>query len=377
MKRILSFALALTMVLSLTACGGNDTTAATMHLRRTEGTVSVSDGEGKGVPVLDNLGLYSGYGVGTKSASYAWIDLDDVKLAKMDQSSKIAIQKQGKALDIEVKSGSLFFNVTEPLADDETMNISVSTMLVGIRGTCGWVESWGNISRVYILEGKVECSAGGRTVQVSAWEYAELTADGNLVVEPFARSDIPAFVREDADPELVGGVDETPEPTPEPTPTLTPEPDGDPSSYIGVTIVGVDYVSEPITLYYPWDETVNLNGYSVLSQDTQLTVSNLANADDDCYIEIYLYKCYKDQDGRYEVDAGGAGWYLTNSGIFIPLMIGAEDYGGTVELRPGESTAVSLSQFEADPDVDIFLLSPTLIYPDTEQRWPADYGFVD
>ena len=69
MKRILSFALALIMVLSLAACSG--TNAATIHLRRTEGTVSVSDGSGKDIPALDNLGLYSGYGVGTRSASYA------------------------------------------------------------------------------------------------------------------------------------------------------------------------------------------------------------------------------------------------------------------------------------------------------------------
>ena len=39
--------------------------------------------------------------------SYARINLDDVKLAKLDQNSEITIRKEGKALDIEVKSGSL------------------------------------------------------------------------------------------------------------------------------------------------------------------------------------------------------------------------------------------------------------------------------
>ena len=85
--RFCAFLLALSILLSLAACCGNNATAATMHLRRTEGTVSVSDGEGKNVPVLNNLGLYSGYDVGTQSASYAWSDLDDVKLTKMDQNS--------------------------------------------------------------------------------------------------------------------------------------------------------------------------------------------------------------------------------------------------------------------------------------------------
>ena len=99
--------------------------------------MTVSDGTGKDVPLLEDLGLYNGYGVDTRSESYAWINLDDVKLTKMDQESEIAIQKDGKSLEIEVRSGSLFFNVTEPLKDDETMDIRTSTMLVGIRGTCG------------------------------------------------------------------------------------------------------------------------------------------------------------------------------------------------------------------------------------------------
>ena len=202
MKRIFPFVLALVMVLSLAACSGKDTTAAAMHLRRTEGTVTVSDSGGKDVPARDNLGLYSGYGVGTRSASYAWIDLDDVKLTKLDQNSEIAIQKEGKKLDIEVRSGSLFFNVTRPLEDDETLNITASTLLVGIRGTCGWVEAQGDTSRIYILEGKVECAAGDRTVRVNAGQMAELTADGELAAEPFDTGRIPTFVLEDLIPDL-------------------------------------------------------------------------------------------------------------------------------------------------------------------------------
>ena len=87
----------------------------------------------------ENLGLYSGYGVATQAESYAWIDLDEVKLAKLDAGSEIEIAKEGKKLEINVKSGNMFFNVTQPLADDETMDITTSTMMLGIRGTCGWV----------------------------------------------------------------------------------------------------------------------------------------------------------------------------------------------------------------------------------------------
>ena len=194
--RLWTALLALSLTLSLAACG-KDTTATTMHLKRTEGTVTVSDDAEENVPLLENLGLYSGYGVDTRSESYAWISLDDVKLTKMDQETEIAIQKEGKALDIEIISGSLFFNVTQPLEDDETMNIRTSTMLIGIRGTCGWVEDREGLSRAYILEGTVECVAGGNTVQVNAGEMAELAADGRLVVQPFTVQDIPSFVMDD------------------------------------------------------------------------------------------------------------------------------------------------------------------------------------
>ena len=129
------FALTLALSLLLTSCGGGGAKAATMHLRKIEGTVGVSDDGGQAVEPREELGLFSGYGVDTQSESYAWIDLDDVKLVKMDQDSEIGITKEDKQLEVEVKTGSLFFNVTQPLADDETMTIRTSTMAVGIRGT--------------------------------------------------------------------------------------------------------------------------------------------------------------------------------------------------------------------------------------------------
>jgi len=146
-----------------------------MHLRKTEGTVGVSDGEGKDITAKDNLGLYSGYQVGTQAESYAWIDLDSVKLTKLDQDSEIEIKKENKRLEIEVLSGSLFFNVTEPLGEDETMEIRTSSMMVGIRGTCGWVKVLDQYNTmVYVLEGTVWCTitdpVSGRPVMVAEGE---------------------------------------------------------------------------------------------------------------------------------------------------------------------------------------------------------------
>lgn len=197
-KRILALTLALSLL--LTACGGG-ASATTMRLKKTEGTVGVSDGEGKDVEPRDDLGLYSGYGVNTQTESYAWISLDEAKLTKLDEDSEIAITNENKHLEIEVKSGSLFFNITQPLADDESMNIRTSTMALGVRGTCGWVVSNGDRgAQVFLLEGTVEAKATdtGETVQVTAGNMAEVTVsesgETEITVCPFAEEYIPPFV---------------------------------------------------------------------------------------------------------------------------------------------------------------------------------------
>ena len=71
---LIGAAVAAAVVIALLA--GGRIKAATMHLLRTEGTVSVADGEGREVAPKENLGLYGGYQVGTRSSSYAWIDQD-------------------------------------------------------------------------------------------------------------------------------------------------------------------------------------------------------------------------------------------------------------------------------------------------------------
>ena len=198
-------ALALSLALLLTSCSGG-ASATSMHLRKTEGTVGVSDGEGKELTPKGNLGLYSGYQVGTQAESYAWIDLDRVKLTKLDADSQIEINKEGKKLEIDVKSGSLFFNVTEPLDDDETLDIVTSTMIIGIRGTCGWVGE----NTAALLEGTVSVTAGVQEVAINAGEMAVLMEDV-LEVKPLTIASIPGFVRKEVeeDEKLAASIQET------------------------------------------------------------------------------------------------------------------------------------------------------------------------
>ena len=211
-------ALLVAVALFLTACGPS-ASAAAMSLAKTAGTVGIADGDGKSVPVAEDRSLYSGYQVGTEAKSHAWISLDDVKLVKMDEESAIELRKENRNLEIFVNSGQLFFNITEPLEEDETLDIRTSTMTVGIRGTCGWVSvlEEGHM-QVSVLEGKVHCevtdSVSGQSAEaeVSAGERADLyirseegeDAACEIVKSKISRSDIPDFVLEEVDLEALG-----------------------------------------------------------------------------------------------------------------------------------------------------------------------------
>lgn len=204
MTRIAGMAVALGLMVLGAACG-NQAAATTMKLAGTEGETFVRDEEKELEPVAD-MNLYSGYLLGTEQEGYLWIDLDSVKLAKMDENSRIGIRKSGKELEIELDAGSLFFQVTEPLEEDETMYIRNSNMVVGIRGTCGWVEAPDEEHlRVYILEGVVEYSITDpdtkeviASQEVAAGQWAQAVwkdGKGEIALEQFTEEGIPDFVR--------------------------------------------------------------------------------------------------------------------------------------------------------------------------------------
>ena len=60
------------------------TTASTMQLTKTTGTVSVTNSSGRSISQRDNMHLYNGYHVKTEAKSYAWIKLESEKLTKLD-----------------------------------------------------------------------------------------------------------------------------------------------------------------------------------------------------------------------------------------------------------------------------------------------------
>ncbi len=182
--------------------------AATIALTKVEGELELIDRRGKDVLPKENLHLFDGSIMATHKQSYAWMNLDSKRLVKLDQESQMEIRKNRKKLEIVMQYGSLFFNIEKPLEKDESLDIRTSSMMVGIRGTCGWVTVEDEtLLHVYLLKGKVECSVFDKEGNVLAFEIltagqaARLVLDGDIasitVTKEFDIQDIPDFVMEE------------------------------------------------------------------------------------------------------------------------------------------------------------------------------------
>lgn len=109
--------------------------------------------------------------------------------------------------------------------------------------------------------------------------------------------------------------------------------------------------------------TENYDGYYAIRQGTVFTVANLAPAGQNSFIRVYI-SCYeKNSDGTYWDDQYPHRLYLTRSGAFISDVMRPDDYGGLVELKPGESFQFKLPEFNGD-----------VIYKVDLWKWDMDHS---
>ncbi len=179
-----------------------------MRLLRIEGDVSLEEG-GKTRSVKENLRLKNDDALSTATKSLVSIGLDDTKLVTLDELSRAVFNKYGRKLKLNLTDGSLFFEVTKPLEEDESFDIQTSTMVVGIRGTSGWVTVEGEHESMIITEGKVhvvgtnpvtgetkeiDVKAGNK---VSTYLYNDREIDSIMFeLEVITEHDLPEFVLE-------------------------------------------------------------------------------------------------------------------------------------------------------------------------------------
>lgn len=194
--------------------------ATTLRLTAVEGTAEVKNQNGRAISQIPDMKLYNGYQLSTQAASYAYIGLDDTKAVKLDEVSEAEMRQHGKELEVMLNSGELFFNVTAPLAADENLNIRTSTMVTGIRGTCGWIQIVDDsYSELFLLEGVVQLTVldpvtgetetktvhAGQRARVYVYKQWMGTKKVDIIIEQMKDEDIPGFVLMELwkDPELV------------------------------------------------------------------------------------------------------------------------------------------------------------------------------
>lgn len=174
LKRVLCALLACALVvMPVTPASAATARATTMKLEKTEGTVTLKTQNGSARKITNGMRLYNGNKLKTAKYSYAYVSLDSTKAVKLDQSSSATLRQNGKELELLVKSGKLFFNVSKPLTQKENMNVRTSTMVTGIRGTCGVVEYVdANKSKLYLIEGQVTLGSGENATTIYGGQTA-------------------------------------------------------------------------------------------------------------------------------------------------------------------------------------------------------------
>jgi len=194
------------VLLLTTACSKADASATTMRLLQKEGIIHLFSG-GKEKTVTDELKLESGDNLQTEAASKVSVSLDDHKIVTLDENSSADFKQEGKALSLFLNEGTIFFQVNEKLAEDESFDISTSNTICGIRGTSGLVTTndQGHHA-VYVTSGVVHITGinpltgerkeievkAGQSVQI--WHYNDRETDTvEFEAKPFSPESLPAF----------------------------------------------------------------------------------------------------------------------------------------------------------------------------------------
>ena len=196
--------------------------ATTMRLEKTSGTVGLKSINGTSIKISSGMRLYSGNTLSTGSNSTAYVSLDSTKAVRLDANTTAAVSQKSNQLELMVKRGKLFFNVSKPLAVNASMNIRTSTTVTGVRGTSGVVDVISYIkSRLLLLEGEVTYTVEDpitnlrKKVTLHGGEIFTITGqkDGTYKyeVDKAEVQDIPKFAIDEvaADPQLQEKIKDT------------------------------------------------------------------------------------------------------------------------------------------------------------------------
>lgn len=210
-KKIIAIIVAIVLVLAAVIgffIWNSAITAVTMRIQRLVGTVNLYNEDGSEQSLREKMRLGAGQIVTTAGESLIMVSLDDTKLMTMEETSKAEIKTRGKKLLFNLIEGNLFFNVTEKLADNESFDITTTTMVCGIRGTSAYVGRDPNKHEILMTtDGLVHVVAtnprtkeslevdvpAGQKITIYLDDEAEGDKTISIVMEPFKEEDLPAM----------------------------------------------------------------------------------------------------------------------------------------------------------------------------------------
>ncbi len=133
--------------------------ATTMRLIRYDGEITLTTGSGKSLEATEDRRLTNGNILNTKTESQAWVLLDTDRVVTLMEESTASFIQKGKKLTLNLEEGRIFFDIDRSLENDESFDICTSTMIIGVRGTSGYVDSDENGNSVlYLTTGRVNVS---------------------------------------------------------------------------------------------------------------------------------------------------------------------------------------------------------------------------
>lgn len=196
---LLVLALVFSFSISATAESVTSADASSMRLVRTEGIVFLSDDSGSPLSIRENMRLYSGNTVETASDSRAGISLDKTKTVTLDEDSSASLHSEGKNLSLNLDSGAMYFSVSKPLDADENFEIRTSTMVLGIRGTSGYVAAVNDSESIVILTSghALITAATGEEQEIAAGQCVTIRLEESgteFTVSSVTPYDLPSFL---------------------------------------------------------------------------------------------------------------------------------------------------------------------------------------
>ena len=175
--------------------------ASTMRLSDYERDVTLTSESGRVQEIKPEMRIFGGSKLETGKESKAWVLLDEDRMVTVMEKSTVDFKQSGKSISLSLEKGDLFFNIARDLEEDESFEISVSTLIIGIRGTSGYVrENEDGYPVLYMTSGKVmvnvEDPESGNTDQRKVKAGQKLTViidDGEIemIVEDIPEAALP------------------------------------------------------------------------------------------------------------------------------------------------------------------------------------------